>query len=47
MNKDEFIKNAIEILQECCLTEEQSEAMANITIQLEKSKIKQLIDDNV
>lgn len=46
MNKEEFIKSAIEILQECGLTKAQSDAIANLTIQLEKSKIKQLIDDN-
>ena len=46
MDKEEFIKNAMEILQDCGLTEAQSEAMANATIQLEKSKIKQLIDNN-
>lgn len=46
MNKEEFIKNAMEILQECGLTKEQSDVIANATIQLEKSKIKQLIDDN-
>lgn len=46
MDKKEFIKNAMEILQDCGLTEAQSDAIANATIQLEKSKIKQLIDNN-
>ena len=46
MDREEFIKNAMEILQDCGLTEEQSDAIANLTIQLEKSKIKQLIDNN-
>lgn len=38
MNKKEFIENATKILKECGLTEKQADAMAHLTIILEKSK---------
>ena len=47
MDKEEFIKNATQILQDCGLSESQSEAIANLTIISEKNKIKQLIDDTI
>lgn len=46
MDKEEFIRTAMQILQdECGASEKEAEAIANLTIQMEKSKIKQLIDD--
>lgn len=38
MNKKEFIENATEILKDCGLTEKQADAIAHLTVILEKNK---------
>lgn len=47
MDKEEFIKNAVQILQDCGLDETKSNAIANLTIAMEKNIIKQMIDDTL
>ena len=40
MNEEEFIDNAVRLLtKECSITDKQAEAIANLTVILEKNKI--------
>lgn len=39
MTEKEFIDNAKKVLSDCSLTEDQADAIANLTLILEKSKV--------